>query len=67
MRASFEIRLVYNANKFRQNTDAGSTKVQYIDTSLNLQDQVEKRTNCEYDPTSICGVIMANKHLKYLP
>lgn len=64
MKALFNIHLVYNARKF---TDEGAVVdgIQKIDTTLLISNQVEKRINCEYDPTSVCWVVLANQDLVY--
>lgn len=63
MRATFDIHLVYNASSFTGESPLRYDKTKRIDTSMLISDQVEKRANCEYDATSIWGIILANQNL----
>ena len=64
MRANFEIHLVYNFSSFT-NEGKVTENIQKIDTSLLISDQIEKRTDCKYDPTSVCGVVLNNQALTF--
>ena len=65
MKAIFNIHLVYNASQFTGESVLRFDKTRKIDTSLMISDQVEKRANCEYDESCICGVVLANQSLNF--
>jgi hypothetical protein len=57
-----EVRVVYNASSFLDDAPVtgSDNKIVRINATHALRDQVEKVTNCSYDPNCIVGVIMNN-------
>ena len=59
---TLEVRVIYNASSFLDDAPVtgADNKIVRINATHELRDQVEKVTNCSYDPNCIAGVIMNN-------